>query len=221
MATPRAIDLVLFDFGGVFTESPFAAVESMAREMGVDTAQFSELMFGAYHQDTDHPWHQLERGEISFDEARARTIVLGEREGLKVDPLDLLVRMAGGNLMRESMVDLLKAVKQAGYATGIITNNVREFRDGWRSLMPVDVLIDRVFDSSELGLRKPNPAIYQHALAAMGNVPPERAVFLDDVEQNVRSAQAVGIRSIQVKQDYHAAIVALSALLQLPLNTPQ
>lgn len=221
MTTSRAIDLVLFDFGGVFTESPFAAVESMAREMGVDTAQFSELMFGAYHQDTDHPWHQLERGEISFDEARARTIVLGEREGLKVDPLDLLVRMAGGNLMREPMVDLLKAVKQAGYATGIITNNVREFRDGWRSLMPVDVLIDRVFDSSELGLRKPNPAIYQHALAAMGNVPPERTVFLDDVEQNVRSAQAVGIRSIQVTQDYHAAIMALSALLQLPLNTPQ
>lgn len=221
MTTPRVIDLVLFDFGGVFTESPFAAVESMAREMGVDTAQFSELMFGAYHQDTDHPWHQLERGEISFDEARARTIVLGEREGLKVDPLDLLVRMASGNLMREPMVDLLKAVKQAGYATGIITNNVHEFRDGWRSLMPVDVLIDCVFDSSELGMRKPNPTIYRHALAAMGDIAPERAVFLDDVEQNVLSAQSVGIHGIQVTADFYAAIHSLTALLRLSPNTPQ
>lgn len=97
-------------------------------EMGVDTAQFSGLMFGAYHQDTDHPWHRLERGEISFDDARAGIMALGESAELTVDPLDLLVRMASGNLMREPMVALLREVKTAGYATAIITNNVREFR---------------------------------------------------------------------------------------------
>ena len=221
METPRAIDLVLFDFGGVFTESPFAAVENMAREMGVDTAQFSGLMFGAYHQDTDHPWHQLERGEISFDDARTGIMALGKSAGLTVDPLDLLVRMASGNLMREPMVALLREVKTAGYATAIITNNVREFRDGWRSLMPVDELIDQVFDSSELGMRKPDAAIYQHALVAMGNVVPQRAVFLDDVDQNVLNAECLGIQGIQVTNDFHVAIHELRALLTLSPNTPQ
>ncbi|MEZ5539455.1 MAG: HAD family phosphatase [Pseudomonadales bacterium] len=215
MVNQSNIDLVLFDFGGVFTASPFFAVEAMAKEMAVDVEQFSELMFGAYHLDTDHPWHQLERGELSFDEAREQIIALGKQNDLTVDPLDLLIRMASGQLMQEAMIDVLCEVKAAGFATGIITNNVREFRDGWRALMPVDELIDCVFDSSELGMRKPNPAIYQHALQAMGDVPPERAVFLDDVEQNVLSAKNLGMQGIQVTQDTQTAIATLKTLLRL------
>jgi epoxide hydrolase-like predicted phosphatase len=211
----RNIDLVLFDFGGVFTQSPFSAVDTMAAELGVDALQFSDLMFGEYHLDTQHPWHQLERGEISFDAAREAIIALGKQAGLTVDPLDLLVRMAGGNLMRDAMVQTLRAVKSAGYATAIITNNVREFRDGWRTLMPVDELIDSVFDSSELGMRKPNPAIYLYALQTMGDIAPQRAVFLDDVEQNVQSARNVGIQGIVVDEDPSEAIAALRQLLLL------
>lgn len=211
----RPVDLVLFDFGGVFTESPFFAVEGMARDLGVDIQHFAELMFGAYHLDTQHPWHQLERGEITFDQAREDILSLGKASGMAVDPLDLLVRMAGGNLVRDTMVQTLRDIKAAGYPTAIITNNVREFRDGWRGLIPVDELIDRVFDSSELGVRKPDPAIYQLALSGMGGVDPERAVFLDDVEQNVISAREVGIHSIQVPDDPAAAIRELRELLQL------
>lgn len=211
----RPVDLVLFDFGGVFTESPFFAVEGMARDLGVDIQQFAELMFGAYHLDTDHPWHKLERGEISFDDAREGILALGKAEGMAVDPLDLLVRMAGGNLMRDTMVQTLRDIKAAGYPTAIITNNVREFRDGWRALIPVDELIDKVFDSSEMGVRKPDPAIYQRALFDMGGVSPQRAVFLDDVEQNVASARDLGIHGIQVLDNPEAAIRELRDLLQL------
>jgi putative hydrolase of the HAD superfamily len=211
----RTIDVVLFDFGGVFTESPFFAVEGMARDLGVDIQQFAELMFGAYHLDTGHPWHKLERGELTFDEAREDILALGKASGMAVDPLDLLVRMAGGNLMRDTMVQTLRDIKAAGYPTAIITNNVREFRDGWRSLIPVDELIDKVFDSSELGIRKPDPAIYQRALLDMGGVCPQRAVFLDDVEQNVASARDLGIHGIQVQDNPAEAIRELKALLQL------
>jgi len=217
----RAIDVVLFDFGGVFTESPFFAVEGMARDLGVDIQKFAELMFGAYHLDTDHPWHKLERGELTFDEAREDILALGKASGMAVDPLDLLVRMAGGNLMRDTMVQTLRDIKAAGYPTAIITNNVREFRDGWRSLIPVDELIDKVFDSSELGIRKPDPAIYQRALLDMGvlikkeSVDPQRAVFLDDVEQNVVSARDLGIHGIQVQDNPAEAIRELRELLQL------
>lgn len=211
----RPVDLVLFDFGGVFTESPFFAVEGMARDLGVDIQQFAELMFGAYHLDTDHPWHKLERGEITFDEAREGILALGKAEGMAVDPLDLLVRMAGGNLMRDTMVQTLRDIKAAGYPTAIITNNVREFRDGWRALIPVDELIDKVFDSSEMGVRKPDPVIYQRALFDMGSVDPRRAVFLDDVEQNVASARDLGIHGIQVLDNPESAIRELRDLLQL------
>lgn len=211
----RPIDLVLFDFGGVFTASPFGAVEGMARDLGVALEPFAEAMFGAYHLDTDHPWHRLERGEISFDQAREDIMALGREAGLSVDPVDLLMRMASGNLVREPMVQVLRDIKSAGYPTAIITNNVREFRDGWRALIPVDELIDRVFDSSELGVRKPNPVIYQQALREMGGVNPARAVFLDDIEQNVQSARDLGVHGIQVAEDPLTAIVELRKLLGL------
>ena len=94
----RPVDLVLFDFGGVFTDSPFFAVDGLARDLGVDIQQFAELMFGAYHLDTDHPWPQLERGEITFDHAREEILALGKASGMAVDPMDLLVRMAGGKI---------------------------------------------------------------------------------------------------------------------------
>lgn len=209
----RPVDLVLFDFGGVFTESPFSAVEAMARDLGVDVGRFAELMFGAYHLDTDHPWHRLERGEISFEKAREDIMALGLDSGMPVDPVDLLMRMAGGNLVREPMVQTLRDIKTAGYPVAIITNNVREFRDGWRALIPVDELVDRVFDSSDLGVRKPDHAIYRKALAGMGDVDAKRAVFLDDVEQNVLSARDLGIHGIQVPDNPEPAIRELRQLL--------
>ncbi len=213
----RSIDLVLFDFGGVFTASPFGAVEAMARDLGLDVETFAELMFGAYHLDTDHPWHRLERGEVSFDEAREGIMALGRDAGMPVDPVDLLMRMAGGNLVNEAMVSTLRDIKAAGYPTAIITNNVKEFRDGWRALIPVDELIDRVFDSSELGVRKPDANIFTQALQGMGDVAPARAVFLDDVPANVDSARALGMHGIQVNEDADPAIRELRALLRLPV----
>ncbi len=214
MTSPK-IELVLFDFGGVFTQSPFTAVDNMAREYGIETAVFSELMFGVYHLDTQHPWHQLERGEIGFDAAREGIMALGKAAGIVVDPLDLLMRMAGDKLMHDDMVQCLQDIKAAGYATAIITNNVREFSDTWRKLMPVDALIDRVFDSSALGMRKPDPAIYRYALQEMGNIEPKHAVFLDDVEQNICSAATLGIHGIHVQENPITAILQLKQLLGL------
>jgi len=211
----RSIDLVLFDFGGVFTASPFGAVEAMARDLGLDVSVFAELMFGAYHLDTDHPWHRLERGEVSFDEARDGIMAIGRDAGMPVDPVDLLMRMAGGNLVNEAMVSTLRDIKAAGFPTAIITNNVREFRDGWRALIPVDQLIDRVFDSSELGVRKPDSAIFKQALQGMGNVEASRAVFLDDVPANVESARQLGLCGILVESEAGPAIAELRSLLQL------
>lgn len=213
----RPLDVVLFDFGGVFTTSPFAAVEGMARDLGLDVPAFAGIMFGDYHEDNDHPWHRLERGELTFDQAREGIIALGQQAGLAVDPVDLLVRMAGGNLVQQPMVDTLRDIKQAGYPVAIITNNVKEFRDGWLALIPVDELVDRVFDSSELGIRKPDPAIYRHALREMGDIDPRRAVFLDDVPQNVQSARDLGVHGIHVQDDVTPAIVELRRLLGLPV----
>ncbi|MDJ0789766.1 MAG: HAD family phosphatase, partial [Myxococcota bacterium] len=64
------LDAVLFDFGGVFTPSPFTAVADYGASLGIEPARFVEAVFGPYSEDTDHPWHRVERGEIPLLEAR-------------------------------------------------------------------------------------------------------------------------------------------------------
>lgn len=208
----RAVDVVLFDFGGVFTGSPFAAVAELAQAEGLDPLAFANVMFGDYSQDNDHPWHQLERGEITFDEACANITALGQQAGLRVSPLDLLIKMGGEKIIHETMIDVAREAKALGLKTAIITNNVREFSESWRQVIPIDEIIDEVFDSSFMGVRKPNRLIFERALAAL-QVPASRAVFLDDVPANVAAAEALGIKGIIVEADPMPAIARLRELI--------
>lgn len=216
------IKAVLFDFGGVFTLSPFGAVEQLARERNVEPLLFAEMVFGPYHLDTDHPWHQLERGEISLEAARERILQQARDKGYELDLWDVLGRMAqshsAGTGVNASVIQLLKDVKQAGYHTAIVTNNVKEFSTAWQSLIPMEE-VDLVVDSAFTGIRKPDPAIYRLTLEQLGRyrgsaLGPEECVFLDDVESNVRSAEALGIRGIVVTPEPEETVSRLWKLLK-------
>ena len=180
------IEAVLYDFGGVFTTSPFDEVERVGEEQKLPAGRLLEIVFGPYHEDTDHPWHQLERGEISLLEAREGIIDLGRREGIESDPLQLLARMSESGGVRESIVERAFDIRRRGFSTALVTNNAAEFRERWKTMIPTDELFDVIVDSSEVGLRKPNPAIYELALERIGGVAPESALFLDDHPNNVR-----------------------------------
>ena len=95
----------------------------------------------------------------------------------------------------------------------MITNNIREYADTWRSMLPVEELFDLVVDSSREGMRKPNPAIFRLTLERLGGLAPERTVFLDDCEGNVKAAGCLGMRTIHVRGDIAETIAELDALL--------
>ena len=211
-----AIEAVMWDYGGVFSASPFAAVADVARGLGVEPGRYMEIIFGPYERDTSHPWHRLERGELRFDTAREEIIALGRREGIDSDPLHffaLMGRGGSGSWVRAEVVELARSIKQEGVCTALVTNNVAEFRMHWRATIPVDDLFHHVVDSSEVGLRKPDPKIFELALERLGGVEARRAVFLDDYEGNVEAARRVGIHGIHVGDDYGAALEELRDLL--------
>jgi epoxide hydrolase-like predicted phosphatase len=209
------IDAVLFDFGGVFTSSPFDAAEELGVSLGAAPGRVLEIVFGPYHEDTDHPWHRLERGEIPLLEARDAIIALGAAEGIDTDPFRLFARMGAGGA-RAPMVERAQRIVAHGYRTALVTNNAHEFRDGWRKLVPADELFQVIVDSSEVGMRKPDPRIFALALQRLGGIRPERALFLDDAASNVAAAEKLGIRSVLVRADLNDALAALDALLELP-----
>ena len=209
----RKIDAVLFDFGGVFTASPFITIEAAGAELGVPVEQFAQVMFGPYSEDTDHPWHRLERGEITLDDAAEKIRVLGKDQGIDFDPLKVLFSIGGGNGEQNPLVDRVRQLKKDGYQTAIITNNIAEFKDLWRALIPVDELFDLVVDSSTEGLRKPDPEMFRLALSRLGDIPPERSVFLDDYDSNVNAAVSLGIHGILVGEDIQKTIQDLDKIL--------
>ena len=206
---------VLFDFGGVFTDSPFHAFTAYGAKIGASDEQVSDIVFGGYGVDGDHPWHQVERGEITLEKAREGILALGREQGLNVDIWEVFMAMAeNGGGLRQELVDYVHRIRASGLATGIITNNVVEFREHWRGMLPVDELFDFVVDSSEVGMRKPNPAIFAKALE-IGGLSPEQVIFLDDYEGNVIAASALNIRSILVDGDGSKTVADLDEILGL------
>ena len=208
-----AIRAVLLDFGGVYTSSPFNVFVEAADELGATPDQILGLVFGPYDRDTDHPWHRLERGEIPLLDARQEIMDLATEAGLAFDPLAILARMARGGGAREAVVAATRRLRERGLRTALVTNNAREFSAGWRSLIPVAELFDAVIDSSEVGMRKPDPAIFSLALRELGGIAPEHAVFLDDFPGNVAAARRLGMHGVLVEDDPSGALAELERLL--------
>jgi epoxide hydrolase-like predicted phosphatase len=203
----------LFDFNGVLTTSPFTHMAALGTDNGVDGEVVLELMLGPYDEDTDHAWHRFERGEITAAEYGTDLFERAAVAQIDIDFTQL------GNLMsrlevHDVVVEKVRALRGAGFRTGLVTNNVKEASGQWRVLVPVDDLFEVIIDSSEVGMRKPNPAIYLHALDLLGGIPPGRAVFLDDAPGNVAGARRAGLHAILVDAaDPSGALAELDVLL--------
>jgi putative hydrolase of the HAD superfamily len=209
----RTIQAVLFDYGGVFTPSPFAAARAYAHAQNTDPDVLMGLVFGPYDRDTDHPWHQLERGELDLVGAMARIAADAEATGVPFELRELFSGMADDGIDRTVVVDFVRTLRPRGIRTAVVTNNIREYGNHWREQLGADELFDVIVDSCEEGVRKPNPVIYETALARVGVDDPSRAVFLDDFEHNVITARNLGMHGILVEPDPRPALAAVSALL--------
>ena len=200
-----SIEAVLFDFSGVLTTSPWPAISASAQGD-------LDFLVGPYHDDTDHPWHRLERGEITITEWMTAIQARADESGRTVDftPLQSLLSSL---TVHDDVVAHIAAVRADGYRTALVTNNVREGAEAWRAMVPVDDLFEVVVDSSAVGMRKPDPAIFAHTLELLGGIAPERAVFLDDVEGNLAGARLAGLHTILVGDPPGPALLELDLVL--------
>ena len=109
------------------------------------------------------------------------------------------------------MIEAVRAVRSAGYRTAILTNNIKEW-GAWRTLWDADNLVDVVIDSCEVGMRKPNPEIFELTVEQLGT-PIDRTLFLDDFPWNIEGAEAVGLQTMHVTDPVAAAAALLDRLL--------
>ncbi|HTQ13052.1 MAG TPA: HAD-IA family hydrolase [Rhizomicrobium sp.] len=208
-------EAVIWDFGGVFTTSPFEAFARYEREKGLP-ADLIRRINGANH--LENAWARFERAELDlegFDRAFAEE---ARALGHHVPGRDVIGLLAGD--FRPEMIEALRRIK-AKFKTGCITNNVPANQTGsaeGRSLYAREVmeLFDHVIESARTGIRKPDPRIYAMMCEALG-VAPGACIYLDDLGVNLKPARAMGMATIKVESGPQA-IAELQALLHMKLS---
>ncbi|PKP99270.1 MAG: HAD family hydrolase [Alphaproteobacteria bacterium HGW-Alphaproteobacteria-13] len=209
---------VIFDFGGVITASPFEAFNRLEEQRGLPR-DFVRRVNAA---DPDaNAWARFERAEIDAATFDALFAAEARALGHELEGQAVLAVLAGA--VRPAMVAALDTLKGKGFAIGCITNNVPSGKgagmarseDMAREIAAILARFDHVIESSKVGVRKPDPAIYRMMCAAL-DVEPARCIYLDDLGINCKPAAMLGMHAIKVTSG-EQALADLSAALDLPL----
>ena len=213
-----AIRAVLWDFGGVMTESPFLSFRRFEGQRGLP----KDFLRGINARNHDHnAWARFERSELSpqqFDEAFATETRAAGHEVRGLDVIDLLY-----GEIRPQMVTALKLCK-GRFINACVTNNVSAGpgrgieRDSGRARESKAILdlFDIVIESSKVGVRKPEVRFFELACAQLGITAPQ-AVYLDDLGTNLKPARAMGMHTIRVETP-EIAIAELENILGIRLT---
>ncbi len=216
----RTLQGAIFDLGGVMTEPLAAHRASIDDPVQLDLLRFFLNEFkDVYHLPTGaHDLHLLETGAISddefFDRMTARYVADGGDASVDARIAQRVV-FGRGLAACGAMIDAVRQVKGAGYRTALLTNISRSGEAVWRSLFAVDELFDVVVDSSQVGLRKPDPAIYLLTCERLG-LHPEQCLFVDDLRCNVDAAADLGMTTLQCKDPVIVADEVVEMLLGRP-----
>jgi len=206
------IRAVIFDLGGVVLGSPLHAIADFEREHDLPPGFVNRVVV---ETGAGGAWARHERGEVQteiFMEEFAREC---SSAGHALSVPELFQRMQEISEVRPRMLDAIRRIRAQGLLTAALTNNFPNDADdrGGRALR---AHFDGFFESSTLGLHKPDPRIYQHACQALRVEPPE-SVFLDDIGRNLKTARTLGMVTIKV-DDPDTALRQLETLLGFPLG---
>lgn len=193
------LQAILWDFGGVFTTSPFENFNKLEEELGAPRDFIRNV--NATNPDKN-AWAQFESNSVSLDEFDELFADESEALGLRIGGRAVIEVLSGD--LRPRMVEVLKVCKQ-NYKVACITNNVKAGKgpgmnqnvEKANEVSKVMDLFDAVIESSIVGIRKPNPAIYRMASDAL-EVKPHNCAFLDDLGINLKPAKKLGMATIKV-----------------------
>jgi putative hydrolase of the HAD superfamily len=179
---------LLLDFGGVVTTDFFASLGAHCERLGLPHDSFRNLV-------TADPagrelYHQVERGELGQPEFEQRIAQL-----LGVQPAGLLQGLLADLRPEPLIAEAVARARTAGSRVGVITNSWGTAPHDPYAAYQLDQRFDAVVISSQVGLRKPEPAIYRLAAHELA-VPTERIVFVDDMVANLPPAHELGMAVI-------------------------
>jgi putative hydrolase of the HAD superfamily len=201
-----AIEAVIWDFGGVFTTSPFEAFNRYEAKRGLPADLIRTINATNPH---DNAWALFERAEINAAGFDVKFAEEARALGHEVRGADVLPLLSGD--VRPGMVAALRACKDR-FKVGCITNNMRDAgkgagmagsEEGASRVGDIMAEFDAVIESSKVGVRKPDPKIYLMMCDLLA-VKPETCVYLDDLGINCKPAAQLGMKAIKVVTEAQA-----------------
>lgn len=206
------IRAVIFDLGGVVLGSPLHAIAAYEREHAIPSGFVNRVVADT---GAEGAWGRLERGLLDLEAFISAFEAECAAAGRALDARRMMERMAAASQPRPAMLAAIRSLRARGLRVAALTNNwASEQRDdGTRALRGH---FDAFFESSVLGLQKPDPRIYLHACAAL-TIEPRDAVFLDDIGRNLKTARSLGMTTIKV-DDPESALAELASLVGFALD---
>lgn len=187
---PTEIRAVILDFGEVLCHLPTPeAIDRLARMFQMDSQSFFPI-----YLESRGPY---DRGDLLAGEYWEQ---FAARLGVKLDANAIArARQMDVELwsqINEAMIRWLQQIHSAGFKTALLSNMPSDMVSHLRNNFAWIHHFDHHIFSAEVRSIKPEPAIYQHCIEALG-VQPSEALFIDDRDANLEQARAVGIRSIR------------------------
>ena len=179
---------LLVDFGGVLTTNIFESFSAFCEAEGLE----AEAVRGAFRNEGEGRdlLFDLELGKLEDDEFERRFCAhlgLDESRGP-----GLIERLFGGMRPDRDMEMAVVMAKRQGIKTGLISNS---WGTGRYEVDRFPELFDAWVISGEVGLRTPDPAIYEMGAQRVG-LPPEELVFVDDLGGNLKPAAELGFATV-------------------------
>jgi putative hydrolase of the HAD superfamily len=203
---------VVFDLGGVVLDSPLAAFAAYEHAAGLAPNTLNRAIVEA---GATGAWARLERGELDMTAFYAAFDAELKANGTPISARALMDKVADDTQVRPAMLEAVRRLRRGGLRTAALTNN-------WASddqVHKMDVLrgeFDVFVESVKVGMRKPDPRIYELVCRQL-RVQPAQAVFLDDIGGNLKAARALGMTTIKV-EDYRVALDELAQLIGISLH---
>jgi putative hydrolase of the HAD superfamily len=199
---------VIFDLGGVVFPSPFQAFDAYDRDAGLAPGTVRALIRTSSETGA---WAALERGELALPDFYAQLEAEAVAAEFRLDAARLMAGIASGSGPHPAMATAIRRIRAANLRTAALTNNWPRIGDREYPPMENGLGFDVVIESAVVGLRKPDPRIYELVLSKLG-VDAAEAVFLDDLGINLKPARAMGMTTIKVG-DPDVALTELARIL--------
>ena len=206
------IDLVLWDIGQVLYQSPFERFGELEEHTGMPQGT---LPRGFFAPGGDPQWDAVDRGELDEPEYWREIEAICRRNVPGLHLYDALRELGWDGRGRPVVVDLMRDITSR-YRQAVLTNDATKFLGvGWKDGWEYAADFERIVDSLDIGLRKPDTRAFAAAVELL-DVDPARVLFIDDLEVNVSGARAAGLQGFRFDTtDPRSAVAGLRELLDL------